>query len=223
MNGDSDDIKKKLDWGQNGVGDRFARKIFNYTSIYKNRETKCYSENSDDIIDPSILKNFITTTRNDGTGIIGLFIHSIRDNTSPHPIRKSIGDEVRKRSCVVCGKGPTKRDTVCDHKNDLYNDIRVLNIDTQNIDDFQALCTHCNLQKRQVNKNELKNGILFSAKNLPQFDHFDFEFVWEKRNLDLQDINCKVGTFWYDPIQFQKNLFSYVIENRIQIPLQKPY
>lgn len=49
----------------------------------------------------------------------------------------------------ICG---SKSHLVTDHKNDLYNDIRVLNSKTQTVDDFQCLCNHCNLQKRQISK-----------------------------------------------------------------------
>lgn len=208
INGVDDEIKKLLDWSncRNGLGDRYARKLFNYTVVYNKGKTKRYSENENDTIDNHILEDFINRQIN-GTGIIGLFVHSIRMNIIQHPIKKSIRDEVRKRCCVVCG---TRSELVCDHKNDLYNDPRVLSIETQTIDDFQALCNHCNLQKRQVNKDEFKNGELFSAKNLPQFSHLPFEFIWEKQILNINDINCKVGTYWYDPIMFQKNLFLHI-------------
>lgn len=201
--GDDEHIKKKMNWGSNGVGDRFGRKMFNYTVIYKNGKTTCYSENDCDVIDDNILKTFVNEARNDGSGIIGLFIHSLRQKTSRHPIRKDIGDEVRKRYCVVCG---SRSDVICDHKNDLYNDDRVLNTKTQNIDDFQALCNHCNLQKRQVCKDERKNNVLFSAKSIPQFSRLKFDFPWEKKEFDLTDINCKVGTYWYDPLAFMDRI-----------------
>jgi 5-methylcytosine-specific restriction endonuclease McrA len=53
----------------------------------------------------------------------------------------------------MCG---SHSNTVIDHKNDLYNDETVLNVDTQTIDDFQVLCTHCNLLKRQISIDEKK-------------------------------------------------------------------
>lgn len=196
---EEDRIKKTLDWGTNGVGDRFGRQLFNYTVIYKTGRTSRYSEDIDDIIDDNILKTFVDETKNVRSGIIGLFIHSLKGKTTSRPIRKDIGIEVRKRSCVVCG---SKSAVICDHKNDLYNDDRVLNEETQNINDFQALCTHCNLQKRQVCKDEKKNGELFSAKTIPQFARLNIDFQWERKVFDLTDINCKVGTYWYDPLEF---------------------
>jgi hypothetical protein len=222
INGTNDNIKKYLDWSEcgNGLGDRYARKLFIYTVIYGNGKTKLYpiSENVN-TDNNQILQDFINAQINNvdtnSRGIVGIFIHSLCLNVSKRPIKKSIGDEVRKRCCVVCG---TRTDIVCDHKNDLYNDPRVLCTDTQIIDDFQALCNHCNLQKRQVSINEMKSGELFSAKNLPLYSQFQFDFVWEKKILDLNDIHCKVGTYWYDPVMFQKQFFQYVT-NIQNVPL----
>ena len=57
---------KELDWGKNGVGDRWAKKKFNYTVIYKNKnkQTKRYSENDNDEIPNEILSNFLNTNKN---------------------------------------------------------------------------------------------------------------------------------------------------------------
>lgn len=75
------------------------------------------------------------------------------------PIRKNIRDYYKKLPCCVCG---SFADLVCDHKNDLYNNPRVLNISTQRKSDFQSLCNHCNLQKRtvMVRTQKEKNGMV---------------------------------------------------------------
>ena len=140
----------KLYWGGNGLGDRFANKKFNYTVIYSNKTNLLYSENNDDEIPVEILENFLKD--NKGTGIIGIFVHSIKTNVQKRPIQQYIQQKIRNLSCVVCGT----QNTICDHKNDLYNDERVLSLETQLITDFQPLCNHCNLQKRQINKEEKK-------------------------------------------------------------------
>jgi len=110
-------------------------------------------------------------------------------------------------SCVVCG---SKTEIVCDHKNDLYNDVRVLNSNTQCINDFQPLCNHCNLQKRQVCKNEINTQKIYSAKNIPQFKIIPFEFPWEKKVFDVNNIQCKVDTYWHDPVEFNRKLIIYL-------------
>ena len=58
------------------------------------------------------------------------------------PIRDDIRKALKDQPCVVCG---SRSSIVLDHKNDLYNDPRVLDTATQTIDDFQPLCNR-NLQ-----------------------------------------------------------------------------
>lgn len=202
----TEEIKEKypyLWWGGNGLGDRWANKKFNYSVIYSNKKPLLYSENMDDIIPDEILQDFLYN--NKGKGIIGIFVHSIRKNIEIRPIREDIKKTIRKMSCVVCGT----QETVCDHKNDFYNDDRVLNTKTQLITDFQPLCNHCNLQKKQIRKNEEKNKKLFSGKNIKRYTIYQFEFPWEKKAYDVTDINNKNGTFWFDPVEFDKNIYYY--------------
>ena len=128
-----------INWNGNGLGDRWVRKIFNYSVIYADFKYKTYSENNEDC---SILCSKISkfTNKFNKKGIIGIYIHSKRENMKfNYPIKKSINIFIKSLSCVVCGS---------DHKNDLYNDISVLDIRTQCINDFQPLCNHCNLQKK---------------------------------------------------------------------------
>jgi hypothetical protein len=206
------EIKEKyrgLYWGGNGIGDRWANKKFNYSVIYS-KKTRLYSENSEDVIPKELLDEFLVN--NNGSGIIGVFVHSKRLNTQKRPIDKQIHKEITSKSCVVCGTN----ETICDHKNDLYNDERVLNIKTQTIDDFQPLCNHCNLQKRQICRLEQEIGKVYSAKNIQRYKFYDFEFPWEKRNYDKSDIHCKTDTFWYDPVKFDTNIYYYA---RYVIPI----
>jgi hypothetical protein len=198
-----------LYWGGNGIGDRWANKKFNYTVIYT-KKTRLYSENSEDLIPTDLLNEFLDIKR--GAGIIGVFVHSKRLNSQKRPINKHIHKEITRLSCVVCGTN----DTICDHKNDLYNDERVLNVKTQIIQDFQPLCNHCNLQKRQICRSEEESGVLYSAKNIQRYKIYDFDFPWEKKNYDNLDIHCKTDTFWYDPIKFDTNIYCY---SRYVIPI----
>ncbi len=194
---------KELYWGGNGVGDRWANKKFNYSVIYSKKEPALYSENDEDKIPIDVLNKFLQS--NKGIGIIGIFVHSKRTNIQKHPICKKIHKEITSISCVVCGT----RDTICDHKNDLYNDMRVLSIETQELSDFQPLCNHCNLQKRQVCKIEKQTERIYSAKNIPIYKSYPFEFPWEKKSFDKNDIHCKLGTYWYDPVEFHNNINRY--------------
>lgn len=193
-----------LYWGGNGLGDRWAKKKFNYSVIYFNKEPKLYSENEDDTIPAKILNHFLQI--NNGTGIIGIFVHSPRINKVQRPINTTIRKQIISLSCVVCGTS----DTVCDHKNDLYNDERVLCLETQLFSDFQPLCNHCNLQKRQICKSEEQNKKLFSAKNIKSYESFLCDFPWEKKAYDKTDINCKKGTYWFDLVEFNNNIYCYL-------------
>ena len=117
------------------------------------------------------------------------------------PIRQDIKSYYRYRSCVVCG---SNSDLIVDHKNDLYNDPRVLDTKTQTIDDFQTLCNHCNLQKRQVAIKTKKSGKRVGATTIPQIAIHGIDFISGDENYDPEDINAMVGTYWYDPIVFNK-------------------
>ena len=119
------------------------------------------------------------------------------------PIRNDIHEYHKKMGCVVCG---SHSDLVTDHKNDLYNDPRVLNVKTQTIDDFQCLCNHCNLQKRQVSKKTKEIRKRIGATTIPSYAVFGIDFVEGDETFDEKDINCMVGTYWYDPIEFARKI-----------------
>jgi hypothetical protein len=202
-----DEKYDSLKWGKNGIGDRWAGKKFNYTVIYKNGKTKLYSENDEDVIPHELLNEFINNNVLH-VGIVGIYVHSRRLNIIHRPIRDDIQKRIKQNNCVVCG---TSSDIVCDHKNDLYNDNSVLSIIEQSYTDFQPLCNHCNLRKRQICKYENSNEKIYSAKNIPQFSIYNFEFPWEKKTFDKTDANCKQDTYWYDPIEFNYKINKYSI------------
>jgi hypothetical protein len=209
-------------WGANGLGDRWVGKRFNY-SVVKAKDTKLYSEYDDDKIPQDVLDPFMAEIaekkrnkkkKTSTAGIIGIYVHSKRTNITKRPINTAIRKQIMKgATCVVCG---TSSEIVCDHKNDLYNDERVLDVVTQTLDDFQPLCNHCNLQKRQVCKNEERFEKLYSAKNIPRYRQYDFEFPWEKKAYDRSLPNCKADTFWYDPVEFDRKIYCYATQT---IPL----
>ena len=121
------------------------------------------------------------------------------------PIRKDIREELLSKypRCIVCG---CSNSLIIDHKNDLYNDPRVLNSETQVKDDFQVLCNHCNLQKRQVSKVTKEIGKRIGATAIPSLSIFGVDFVEGDETFDETDINTMIGTFWYDPVEFMKKV-----------------
>jgi hypothetical protein len=126
------------------------------------------------------------------------------------PIRGDIEKYHKAMGCVVCG---SHSDLVTDHKNDLYNDLRVLDRKTQTIDDFQCLCNHCNLQKRQVSKVTKDTCKRIGATTIPSLAIFGIDFVEGDENIDESDVNAMVGTYWYDPVEFMKKIKEKLLKN----------
>jgi 5-methylcytosine-specific restriction endonuclease McrA len=122
------------------------------------------------------------------------------------PIRKDIRKHHLKTGCVLCG---SCSDLVIDHKNDLYNDPIVLDIKTQSIDDFQCLCNHCNLQKREIIKKTKKTSKRYKATNIESLKIYGIDFIEGDETIDFNDINAMKGTYWYDIKTFNK----YIYEN----------
>jgi 5-methylcytosine-specific restriction endonuclease McrA len=206
-------LHDSLWWGGNGVGNRWARQRFNYSVVYAKSNSKQYSENDEDRIPQDVLDVFMSENKITA-GIIGIYVHSKRTNIKKRPINEAIHKQITSgATCVVCG---TSSEIVCDHKNDLYNDDRVLDVARQTLDDFQPLCNHCNLQKRQICKDEEACGIFYSAKQIARYRQYAFEFPWEKKAYDRSLPSCKADTFWYDPVEFDRKIYYYATQT---IPL----
>lgn len=122
-----------------------------------------------------------------------------QNNTNNRPISAMIKKYYKDKCCIVCG---SYNNTVIDHKNGLYNDYRVLNVTTQRIDDFQVLCNHCNLQKRQTIKDMKNTGKKYSALNIPSIAVFNIAFTQGDETWDKNNPDWGIGTYWYDPIDF---------------------
>lgn len=117
------------------------------------------------------------------------------------PIRSDIKRHYAIKPCSACG---STSDLVCDHKNDMYNNPRVLDAATQQLSDFQSLCNSCNLRKRQVARTTRAQGKRYGATRIPSMVPFGVDFVIGTEKLDLGDPNVMVGTYWYDPVKFNE-------------------
>lgn len=200
---------RPINWGNNGTGDRWCNKIYNYSVIYRNSKTKLYSQYNTEVIPEDILTAFLAGRLLTGTGVIGIYIHSIRNNKTNRPISVKISRQIKLSKCVHCG---TSSDLICDHKNYLYNDEKVLSTKTQQLSDFQSLCNHCNLLKRQINITEKKQNKLYSALDIPKLNGYDY-FPWEKYTYSPSVIQ---DTYWYDPVEFMNKVRLY---NRFTLPI----
>ncbi len=136
------------------------------------------------------------------TNGINIFSKIFGKNT---PTRDDIHDYHKSPDscCVVCG---SKSDLRTDHKNDLYNDPRVLDTKTQTKEDFQCLCNHCNLQKRQILKKTMETGKRYGATNIPSLSVFGIDFIEGDETFDKNNVDAMVGTYWYDPVKFMDYL-----------------
>lgn len=194
----------------NGSGDRQQIcKIFYTTYIYNGKTLPRTYPNYYIPSDLDLFKDKIDNFKNKcsyikGTGIIGFIIHQLNtDKNNNRPIRDDIKKHYQQIPCVVCN---SKSNLICDHKNDLYNDPRVLNSKTQTLDDFQSLCNSCNLRKRAISNQTILENKRFGATRIKQFEIFGIDYIVGDETFDKDDINAMVGTYWYDPVYFMKCL-----------------
>lgn len=131
-------------------------------------------------------------------------------NDYTRQIRDDIMKFYKDKPCVSCG---TTSNLQCDHKNGAYNDTRVMNIETQELNDFQSLCCHCNIVKRQSIKYMKQQNKRQSAKLIPKLEIFDIDFTSGYETFDLNDPDCLIGTYWYDPIDFMKKIKEKLFNN----------
>lgn len=137
----------------------------------------------------------------------------LRSEYFNRPIRKDIKEYCKKMHCVQCGK-IDKNGNIPDHKNDLYNDIRVLNINTQLLSDFQPMCNKCNLLKRAKNVEMRKTNIRPKAPYILLQIGFP-EYIEGNESFDIKDINTLKGSYWYDINDFLKKAKTMITNNII--------
>jgi len=197
----------KLYWCNNNfMGIKELNNKFNYSIIYSNKKIDKYSDNNIDEIPTKILQKFLKSNSK-CCDVVGIYIYSSKKLCiQKRDIDKKIHKIIINNSCVICG---SESNIICDYKNDLYNDERLLNTQTQQLSDFQPLCKHHNLQKIDVCNEEKKLQKIYSAKNITQFKMFPFEFPWEKKAFDKTDINCKKDTYFFDPVEFTNKIYCY--------------
>jgi hypothetical protein len=149
-----------------------------------------------------------------GNSIKYFKIFGLKPEEGTRAIRKDILAHYKKQRCVHCG---SNAEIQCDHKNGLYNDPRVLNLETQTLDDFQALCRHCNCQKRQIDKKTKSSKKRYGATNIISLKCYEIDFIEGDATLDLSNPNAMRGTYWYDPIAFHKHIANNITQLQAQL------
>lgn len=130
-----------------------------------------------------------------------------RNDSFSQTIRKDICDEIRKRRCVMLGINGKSENTVIevDHKDGRKNDMRVSDMSTQQIDDFQPLCKAANDIKRQICKNCTQSDKRWDARNI-EGNPYGFYEGDERYN------GTCVGCYQYDPVEYRKRSALRIIE-----------
>ena len=109
------------------------------------------------------------------------------------PIAKRIYEHFKGQCCIACG---SNKEMIVDHKNDLYNDPRVHNKETQLISDFQPLCNNCNLKKRadciKTKKLKKRQPAPFQCIKMGGSKFIEGDETFDPNGLGLK------GTYWYD-------------------------
>ena len=159
------------------------------TSLRIMRTLSATSLSVEYLLQQTLLMNFINKKQKiKRRKIIGIFIHDKNIQKNNRNINSSIMKEIKSKCCIICGSGT---DIEADHKNYLYDDFNALNTTTQSINDFQPLCRHCNIVKREKCKQKIIPPVIRELPIIPN-------------NIE----------FWVDPLLYVRNVINYITTNK---------
>lgn len=116
-------------------------------------------------------------------------------------IRSDIKEYYKDKNCVMLGINGTSENTKIeiDHKDGRKNDLRVSDISTQKLEDFQPLCKAANDAKRQICKKCKETNKRWNARNIK-----GNPYPFYKGDEDYtEQLGC-VGCYQYDPVEYRK-------------------
>ncbi|WP_104740519.1 restriction endonuclease [Helicobacter bizzozeronii] len=116
-------------------------------------------------------------------------------------IRQDIKDFYKNQRCVmlgVCGKSENTKIEI-DHKDGRKNDLRVADVSSQRLEDFQSLCKAANDIKRQICKTCKETNLRWNAKNIAG-NPYAF-YAGDEHYTD--ELGC-VGCYQYDPVAYRQ-------------------
>lgn len=147
-----------------------------------------------------------------------------KEDSFNQAIRSDIKNHYRKQKCVmlgVCGTSVNTRIEI-DHKDGRKNDLRVSDMSTQKLEDFQPLCKAANDVKRQICKECKKTDKRWNAKNL-KGNPYSF---YEGDENYTEELGC-VGCYQYDPVEYRKQSAKRIAkeasENTTEFIMNKLY
>lgn len=139
-------------------------------------------------------------------------------------IRQDIKNAISKRKCVMLGINGSSENTVIevDHKDGRKNDMRVSDLATQKIDDFQPLCKAANDIKRQICKLCKETDKRWDAKNILD-NPYSF---YEGDEQFTEGLGCK-GCYQYDPVEYRiqsvRRLSEEAVKQSVEFVMKKLY
>lgn len=135
-------------------------------------------------------------------------------------IRRDIQEAIKKRRCVMLGVNGTSENTIIevDHKDGRKNDMRVSDMATQRLDDFQPLCKAANDIKRQICKKCKLYDKRWDATNI---EGNPYPFYEGDENY-TEDLGC-VGCYQYDPVEYRKQCALMLSKETIEYIINKIY
>lgn len=131
-----------------------------------------------------------------------------KTKTFSQNIRTDIKNYYKDKNCVMLGINGTSENTriEIDHKDGRKNDLRISDMKTQKLDDFQPLCKAANDVKRQICKKCKETNKRWNARNIkgnPYSYYKGDENYTEK-------LGC-VGCYQYDPVEYRKSCVKKII------------
>lgn len=172
-------------------------------------------------------RDYIVEVKREGKGnsITAIRLTSYNHNTHfCQNIRQDIKDHISKRKCVMLGINGSSENTSIevDHKDGRKNDMRVSDISTQKIEDFQPLCKAANDIKRQICKLCKKTDKRWDAKNI---SGNPYSFYAGDENY-TEELGCK-GCYQYDPVEYRiqsaRRLSEEAITQSVDFIMRKLY
>lgn len=138
-------------------------------------------------------------SRTPGNSVDRIKLDGFNKTTSfQQAIRKDISEAIRQKRCVMLGVNGNSVNTIIevDHKDGRKNDLRVSNMSTQRLEDFQPLCKAANDIKRQICKRCAESDKRWNARNI-EGNPYDFYEGGE----DYCG-TCE-GCYQYDPVEYR--------------------
>lgn len=142
------------------------------------------------------------------------------ENSFSQSIRQDIREYYSKQKCVMLGVRGFSENTKIeiDHKDGRKNDLRVSNLATQNLNDFQPLCKAANDVKRHICKQCKESNKRWDAKNI---SGNPYSFYAGDENY-TEELGCK-GCYQYDPVAYRKESVKKISKEAAEFIMKKLY